>query len=487
MRRVLVTGATGYIGGRLVPRLLEKGFCVRCLARDPARLRGRTWFDQVEVVRGDVTDAESLVGVMDGVEAAYYMVHSMGDTAAFHDRDLTAARNFSEATRDGGVSRILYLGGLGDASDELSEHLQSRQETGEALKSAGVPVTEFRAAIVVGSGSVSFEMIRNLTERLPVMVCPSWVFSRVQPIAIRDVLAYLVEALGAPASAGRVIEIGGAEVLTYGEMMTVFAEVRGLKRLLVPVPVLTPRLSSYWVHWTTPIPAEISRPLIEGLRNEVIVRTRDAQELFPEILPLSYREAVAVTLARLDDGDPETWWSDSVGSSQGDRAPVEMVTRDGMVMERRTRSVAVSAERVFATFCGIGGKRGWLYGNWLWEIRGLMDRLVGGVGLRRGRRDPDLLRVGDALDFWRVEDVKSGRSVRLRAEMKVPGNAWLEFDVEPESDDRSLLNQVAYFAPKGLLGLMYWYALYPVHRFIFSGMIDRLVSLAEKGESPGTR
>lgn len=478
-RTILVTGATGYIGGRLVPRLLEEGYRVRCLARDPGRLAGRRWSDSVEGVRGDVTDPDSLAGVFDGVYAAYYMIHSMGDTDEFHDRDMAAARNFSEAAAKAGVERIVYLGGLGDADDELSEHLKSRQETGEALKAGGVPVTEFRAAIVVGSGSVSFEMIRSLTERLPIMVCPKWVYSRVQPIGIRNVLDYLTAALTTPESADKVIEIGGADVLTYGEMMTAYAEVRGLRRLLIPVPVLTPRLSSYWVHWMTPIPAEISKPLIEGLKNEVIVRGDLAERLFPNVERLDYRTAVGRSVARLDDGDPETWWSDAVSSSQGDVAPVEMTTRDGMVYERRTRTVNASQARVFDAFCQIGGKNGWLYANWAWEIRGWLDRLVGGVGLRRGRRDPDRLRVGDALDFWRVEDVKPGRSIRLRAEMKVPGNAWLEFDVEQLSDGVSRLNQCAYFAPKGLFGLLYWYAFYPMHRFIFSGMIDGLVRRAE--------
>jgi uncharacterized protein YbjT (DUF2867 family) len=477
---ILVTGATGYIGGRLVPKLLEDGYSVRCLARNPGRLAGRVWRDRVDCVRGDVTDAASLAGVFDGVEAAYYMIHSMGDTAQFHDRDLAAARNFSHAAQAAGVKRIIYLGGLGDDSDRLSEHLKSRQETGEALRSGGVPITEFRAAIVVGSGSVSFEMIRNLTERLPIMVCPRWVFTRVQPISVRTVVDYLVGALSTPDSEGQVIEIGGQDVLTYGEMMKLYAEVRGLKRAVVSVPVLTPRLSSYWVHWTTPIPAEIARPLIEGLKNEVIVRDDKAERLFPNVERLNYRTAVARALDRLEHGDAETWWSDAMATSLGDVAPVELTVQDGMVRERRTALVEAPAQDVFKTFCGIGGRRGWLYGNWLWRIRGFMDRMVGGVGLRRGRRDPDHLRPGDALDFWRVEDVKEDRSIRLRAEMKVPGNAWLEFDVEPQPDGTSRLNQCATFAPKGLSGLLYWYALYPTHRVIFSGMIAKLVEIAER-------
>jgi len=309
-QKILVTGATGYIGGRLVPVLLESGYSVRVLVRDPVRLEGRSWHDQVEIVTGDVLKPETLTKVFAGVSAAYYLIHSMTGSDDFHQRDLLAARHFGDAAKAAGVARIIYLGGLGDPKADLSEHLQSRQDTGRALAKAGVPVTEFRAAIIVGSGSISFEMIRYLTERIPVMICPRWVFTRVQPIAIQDVLTYLVAALEKPDSSGRVIEIGGTDVITYGEMMKGYAAARGLKRAMISVPVLTPRLSSYWVHWMTPVPAAITRPLVEGLRNEVIVRDNLADRLFPEIRPVDYKTALEHALARLELAQVETRWTD---------------------------------------------------------------------------------------------------------------------------------------------------------------------------------
>ena len=477
---VLVTGATGYVGGRLVPRLLEGGYPVRVMVRDSSRLQGRPWRDQVEIVQGDVLDISSLAPAMNGVGMAYYLVHSMSGHQDFHERDLVAARNFGAAAKAAGIQRIIYLGGLGDPNAALSQHLRSRQATGQALGESGVPVTEFRSAIVVGSGSVSFEMIRNLTERLPAMICPRWVYTRVQPIAIRNVMDYLVAALETPASAGRILEIGGADVLTYGDMMKQYAEVRGLRRWLVPVPVLTPRLSSYWVHWMTPVPAEIARPLIDGLRNEVIVRDDTARHLFPGIQPMDYREAVARALAKLNAAEVETAWSDAMASSRGDRPSLVLKNQEGMIMERRQQEVVASPERVYATFSALGGEVGWLYWNWSWRVRGWVDRLAGGVGLRRGRRHPTEVRVGDAVDFWRVESVEPGRQLRLRAEMKVPGRAWLQFEVKPLDDGRSSLEQTAFFAPKGLFGLVYWYLLYPVHAYIFSGLIQ---SVAQKAEA----
>ncbi len=476
---VLVTGATGYIGGRLVPHLIQTGYRVRVLVRDASRLQGRFWAGQVEVVQGDVLDPSSLPPAMQGVFAAYYLIHSMSGKD-FHERDLAAARNFGAAAAAAGVQRILYLGGLGDPDADLSMHLRSRQQTGQALSASGVPVTEFRSAIVVGSGSVSFEMIRNLTERLPAMICPQWVYTRVQPIAIRDVLDYLVAALAVDQSAGRIIEIGGTDVLTYAEMMLQYAEVRGLRRWLISVPVLTPRLSSYWVHWMTPVPAEIARPLIEGLRNEVIVRDDAAAHLFPAIHPMNYRTAVARALAKLDAGQVETAWSDALASSRGDQPSVELKNQEGMIIERRQAEVSASAHDVFSAFTQLGGERGWLYWNWAWQVRGIVDRLVGGVGFRRGRRHPAEVRPGDALDFWRVEAVEMDRSLRLRAEMKVPGRAWLLFEARPQGGEKTLLQQTAFFAPKGLSGLLYWYLLYPVHRLIFSGLIRNLAAQAEQ-------
>jgi uncharacterized protein YbjT (DUF2867 family)/uncharacterized protein YndB with AHSA1/START domain len=476
---VLVTGATGYIGGRLVPRLLDMGCRVRCLVRDPARLQGRPWHSAVEIVAGDVLQPATLAQAMQGVEVAYYLIHSLGAGADFHQRDLIAARNFSVEANAAGVKRIIYLGGLAEASPTLSEHLRSRQQTGDFLRSGGVPVTEFRAGVIVGSSSLSFEMIRYLTERVPVMICPRWVYTRTQPIGIREVLEYLMAALTVPESSGQIIEIGGSEVVTYGDMMMIYAEVRGLKRWMVPVPVLTPWLSSHWVNLVTPIPAVIARPLIEGMRNENIVRDPSARRLFPKIQPVNYRTSVERALNRLQASSIETAWSDALSTSQSDLPPVILTNQEGMILEHRQRIIDASPADIYKVFTGVGGRRGWFYMNWAWEIRGLLDRLIGGVGLRRGRRDPDELRVGDALDFWRVEAVEPEKLLRLRAEMKVPGLAWLQFQVTRREDGQSLLVQTAFFAPKGLFGWLYWYALYPIHRIIFSGFIDQIAQRAK--------
>lgn len=478
-RSILVTGATGYVGGRLVPRLLAAGQRVRCLVRDPARLEGRAWLGQVELATGDVLKPESLAAAMRGVQVVYYLVHSLGGGGDFSGRDLKAARNCANAAKDAGVERIVYLGGLGDPKTDLSQHLRSRQETGAALREAGVPVTEFRAAVIVGSGSLSFEMIRYLTERLPVMICPKWVFTRIQPIAIRNVLDYLVATLDCPASAGRILEIGGQDVITYAGMMKGYAQARGLKRHLLAVPVLSPRLSSYWVHLVTPIPANIAQPLIKGLGNEVIVRDATAQKIFPAIEPLDYTTAVRLALGKLGSRDVETAWSDALTSSQGDKTPVSLISSEGMIIERRQHLVSAPPKAVYRSFAGLGGERGWLYLDWTWQIRGHLDRLFGGVGMRRGRRDPEELRAGDPLDFWRVEKVEPGQLIRLRAEMKVPGRAWLEFKALAQGQDKTLLAQTAFFEPKGLFGLLYWYALYPVHSLIFSGMIRKIGERAE--------
>lgn len=482
MRTILVTGVTGYIGGRLAPLLLQAGYSVRVMARDSTRLSGRGWVNQVQVIEADVFNPESLLQAMEGVEVAYYLIHSMSGSADFHERDQIAARNFSQAARQAGVQRIIYLGGLGDPQSDLSRHLRSRQLTGEALRESGVPVTEFRAAVIVGSGSLSFEMVRYLTERVPIMVCPRWVFTRIQPIAVQDVLDYLLAAIETPASAGRIIEIGGADVLTYGEMMLGYASERNLKRMLLPVPVLTPRLSSYWVHWVTPIPAAIARPLIEGLRNEVVVRSPEASQIFPQIQPIGYQQAVHNALENPTAGAIETVWSDALSSSQGDRPAVNLAQEQGMILEQRSLMVSEQPAKLYQVFSGLGGKRGWLTFNFAWQLRGALDRLIGGVGMRRGRRDPDDLRVGDAVDFWRVEAVEPGRLVRLRAEMKVPGKAWLQFEAQASQNGQTNLIQTAFFEPKGLFGLAYWYLLYPIHAYIFSGMITEIAHSAAQSK-----
>ena len=472
---ILVTGATGYIGGRLVPRLLAAGHHVVCLAREPGRLAGRRW-DGVEVQQGDVLDFAGLPSVLQGVEVAYYLVHSMAEGArGFEQRDDRAAHNFGRAAREAGVQRIIYLGGLGAGEAGLSPHLASRQHVGDVLRASGVPVTEFRAAVVIGSGSISFEMIRYLTERLPVMITPRWVTTRCQPIAIDDLLDYLVLCLSEALSVGRTFEIGGPDVLTYGDMMRQYAAASHLRRWLIPVPVLTPRLSSYWVDLVTPIPASYSHPLIEGLRSEVVVHDSGAQELFRlDLIP--YQAAVRRALDLTRAGRVETYWAEAQGSL---RPGANLKVTEGMIVERRRVETPAPPEAVFAAFAGVGGERGWYYEDWLWRLRGLLDRLVGGPGMRRGRRSPDDLRPGDALDFWRVEAVEANRLVRLRAEMKTPGPAWLQFEAEPRAEGGTVLIQTAFFQPHGLAGLGYWYGLYPVHQRIFSGLAAAVARRAE--------
>lgn len=485
---ILVTGATGYVGGRLVPRLLAAGYRVRCLARDPGRLAGRAW-PGAEIVAGDVLAPDTLLPAMAGVSTAYYLVHSMAEgEQGFAERDRTAAANFAQAAAEAGVQRIIYLGGLGQggggaqgSQGSLSRHLRSRQEVGDVLRRGTVPVTELRAAVVVGAGSMSFEMIRYLTERVPVMVTPSWVKTPCQPIAIRDLLSYLLACLQEPRSTGRVIEIGGADVITYGEMMMIYARVRGLRRVMLPVPVLTPRLSSYWVGLVTPIPSSYARPLIEGLRNPVVVRDGSAAELFPAIKPMSYEDAVQLAVQRTTLHQVETSWTSSLSvAPYVNPVGTTLESVEGMLLERRVAEVRADAATVFRVFSGIGGRRGWLYANWTWRLRGIADRLIGGVGMRRGRRDPNTLVPGDALDWWRVEAVQPNSLLRLRAEMKLPGRGWLEFSVEPHGEGGARLSQTAYFQPTGLSGVVYWYGLYPIHRLIFSGMLAAIVRRAER-------
>ncbi len=475
--RVLVTGATGYIGGRLVPALIAAGHRVRCLVRDPARIEGR--FTGVEIARGDVFDFASLREALRGCDAAYYLVHSMSDDRHdFTRRDREAAGLFGKAAAEAGVERIIYLGGLGVDAPRvaLSPHLRSRHEVGNELRAAGVPLTEFRAAIIVGSGSVSFEMLRYLTERLPVMIAPKWVRTRCQPIAVRDVISYLVAALVSDASAGRIVEIGGADVLEYRELMMRYASIRGLARRIVVVPYFSPRLSSRWIHLVTPIPASIAQPLVEGLFNEVVVRDDAARRLFPQIVPIGYDVAVRRALDRYGSTGPATTWFDAfdVKTLPGEFSG----SAQGMLIDRRERRSTASADDLFRVFSSLGGAKGWLYADWLWELRGVLDRLVGGIGTRRGRRSAETLRLGDAVDFWRVEAYRPHELLRLRAEMKLPGYAWLEFEAIG-AEDGSSLRQTAFFEPRGAFGLLYWYGVLPFHELIFGNMATRIVREAE--------
>lgn len=474
---ILVTGATGYVGGRLVPRLLEAGHRVRVLVRDPARLHGRPWLEQVEVVTGDALTPGALTEALKGVSVAYYLIHGKQGGRVSAERDLTVARNFADAARDAGIEHIVYLGELVDPTADLSPYLRARHETGYILRSSSVPVTEFRAGMIVGSGSVLFEMVRYLSEREPVLVCPAWFFSQAQPIAIRDVLSYLLAALDTPEAVGRLVEIGGPTRLTYADMLLEYARERGLKRHLIRTPFYAPRLSAYWVHMVTPIHWRLVLPLIEGLRAQLIVRNEAAKSLFPQVKPIDFRTAVHLALGRIQRDNVETSWSDALVTTAGDIKPYTFTVEDGMFIERRQALLDLDPEAVFRSYMGIGGERGWLYMDWAWGIRGWMDKAVGGVGLRRGRRHPDEVYAGESLDFWRVEQVESDRLLRLRAEMKLPGKAWLEFKSEPK-DDKTLFTVTAYFAPYGLFGFLYWYAMWIPHRFIFDGLTDRLASRA---------
>lgn len=485
-QHILLTGATGYIGGRLAPRLLGRGHTLRCLVRDPDRLAGLDWTDRAEMVEGDVLKPDTLPSAMEGVDTAYYLIHSMAAGEGFAERDRRAAENFGRAAKAAGVGRVIYLGGIEPAGNDTSTHLQSRLETGEVLRQAGPPLTEFRAAVIVGSGSASFELIRHLTERVPVMITPKWVLTETQPIAIRDVLCYLMDALDIPETTGRVVEIGGPEVLTYEEMFKTYAAVRGLKRTVVHVPFLTPKLSSLWAGLVTPISPAIARPLIEGLKSEVVVTNPSGMDLF-NVEPLPYEAAVRLALGRFRHDAVETSWSGSLSSSLGGGVAHELTSEEGLIRDRRELTVAASPESVFAVVKAIGGENGWLYGNPLWTIRGLMDQFVGGPGLQRGRRHRSDVRVGEAIDFWRVEEIEENRLLRLRAEMKVPGRAWLQFEIEPcppapDGTPSSRIVQTAFYEPKGLLGLAYWYAILPVHPSIFKGMIRELGRRAEKRE-----
>lgn len=472
--RILLTGATGYVGGQLAPRLLAAGYNIRAMVRRRPERRFQPWQEAVELVEADPLRPDSLPAALEGVRIAYYLIHSMTGGPAFRDRDIRAARHFGEAARTAGVQRILYLGGLGDDRADLSEHLRSRHETGDALREAGVAVTEFQAAIIVGSGSISFEMVRYLTERLPVMICPRWVFTKVQPIAIDDVLTYLVAALENPATADQIIEIGGSDVMTYGDMMIRYGQVRGLRRHLIRVPVLTPRLSSYWIHWVTPIQAAYARPLIEGLRNEVIVRDDKARTLMPEVQPVDYATAVRRALHELNADHACQAIERHADHPRTPLESVQRLNREGMIVERRRLTAEASPATAYRAFSSLGGRKGWLCLNWIWRLRGLIDRLVGGPGLRRVRPSRDDLREGDVVDCYRVERIEKNRLIRLRIEMRLPGEGWLQFQATPRPPSRSEIVLTVIFAPKGLAGLVYWYAARPIHAIIFTCMLNRL-------------
>jgi uncharacterized protein YbjT (DUF2867 family) len=474
---ILLTGATGYVGGRLLPRLVQEGYRVRCLAREPNHLRGRISAG-VELAQGDVLDGPSLIGPMEKVDAAFYLVHSMGTPGSFETSDRLAAENFGTAARAAGVQRIIYLGGLAEQTSALSPHLRSRHEVGELLRASGVSVIELRASIIIGSGSLSFEMIRALVERLPIMVTPRWVRVKAQPIFIGDVLAYLMAALKLKGNGSRVFEIGGPDVVSYGDLMREYAQQRGLRRWMIPVPVLTPRLSSLWLGLVTPLYARVGRELADSMRHPTVVRDGAALQEF-SVRPVGVPDAIARALRNEDAEFAQTRWSDSLSATCSTRSWGGLRFGSRLV-DSRTVTVAASPAAAFSAVERIGGNNGWYYAQWLWRLRGWLDLLVGGVGMRRGRRHPFRLAVGDVLDCWRVESVEGGSRLRLAAEMRLPGRAWLEFEVQPGlSGEETRIRQTATFDPLGLTGLAYWYAVWPLHQLVFAGMLKGLASEAE--------
>jgi len=478
---ILVAGASGAIGRRLVPRLEALGHHVICLVRNPDRLNHHGW-ENVEIRQGDLLELDSLGEVMIGVEAAYYLVNSMADgVRGFIERDYTAAENFSAAAREAGVKRIIYLGGLGECNKFISPHLEARQRVGDMLRSSGVPVTEFRAAIVIGSGSMSFEMIRYLTERLPILFTPKWITTLCQPIAINNVMDYLTLSLSEPRSINSIFEIGGPDILTYEDIMLGYATVRQLNRRLVNLPILTTRMLSIGADVVTPLPFPYLQILIEGLKSEVVVRDPSAREVF-DVQLIPYAHAVQQALDRTGQGEVEAYWNGGKAGIMHGRTHKET---EGMFIEQRRLETPAEPEAVYNAFAGLGGSEGWYFADWLWQVRGLFDRLVGGPGMQRGRRSQVEIQAGEVLGGYRVETVETGHLIRLRNEMKAPGPAWMQFEVQAGANGGSLYIQTAFFEPHGLIGLVYWYALYPFHQIIFNGLAWAIVKRAEaegKGE-----
>lgn len=485
-KKVAVLGATGYVGARLVPRLLERGYRVNATSRNQTKLLNKPFagHPDVELLETDVQDSESLRRALDGCRQAFYFVHSMNaQSRDFSQADRQAAANMVEAARAAGVEQIIYLGGLGEDSPDLSRHLRSRYEVGQILQEGEVPVTTLRAAMIIGSGSASFEILRYLVDRLPVMITPRWVSVPTQPIAIKNALNYLIGCLEEEATIGKVLDTGGPEIVTYRDLMTIYAEEAGLdKRLIVPVPVFTPRLSSHWIHLVTPVPAYLGRPLAEGLRNPTICTDHEIETIIPQEL-LTCREAMRLALDRTQHHRVESHWTDA-----GKIWPVAWSSSSdpewaGGTIYEDSREIVLDAspQEIWKPIVRIGGTTGYYYGDWLWRLRGIMDKLFGGVGLRRGRRDPERIYPGDVLDFWRVKHVEPDRHLILVAEMKLPGEAVLEFVIEPREDGRTALRQTAKFLPHGLMGIAYWHMVMPLHDIVFDGMLRGIANTIRSG------
>jgi len=466
-KTVLITGATGYVGGRLLPLLEKEGYSVTCLVRTPSNIQGKV-SKYTKVVAGDVLDSDSLEGKFENIDTCFYLIHSMGQASGFEDLDRQAASNFGQAAKQAGVKRIIYLGGLGDESEGLSSHLRSRHEVGRILKESGVLTIELRASIVIGSGSLSFEMVRALTEKLPIMITPQWVNIKAQPIGIQDLLRYLQGAVELPLKKSRIIEIGGGEKVSYLDLMREYARIRGLKRIMIPVPVLTPGISSLWLGLVTPLFARIGRKLVDSIRHKTVVQDPTGMSLF-NIQQRGVAEIMLEALANENEDFASTYWYDSISSS-GLSNGYGGARINSRLIDSRDILIDVPEVQAFNPIANIGGENGWYAYNWLWQIRGIIDMLTGGVGMRRKRPQGRALQVGDSLDFWRVEVVDPPRRLRLRAEMKVPGNAWLTFNISP-TESGVQINQTAEFYPRGLMGLIYWYGIYPIHALVFRGMI----------------
>ncbi len=473
-KNILITGATGYIGSRLLKELKKTDYSISCLARKPEYLTSRVP-GNIKVIKGDVLNTESLEKALKGIDTAFYFVHSMGNKDSFEELDRVGAQNFAQAAEKMNVKRIIYLGGLGDSSKKLSQHLESRHETGEILRSYKTQVIEFRSSVVIGAGSLSFELIRALVEKLPIMTTPRWVYVETQPILINDLLDYLTGAIDKEFEGNKIFEIGCEDIVTYGDLMKIYADHRGLKRYIIPVPVLTPWLSSLWLGLVTPIYARIGRKIIDSLKYSTVVKDHSVDNYF-DIKPKNVSESVRIALDDEEKKFHQNDWQQSLSSTNTLKSwgGKKFGSR---IVDTHSQTTDLSKEKLFVPVKNIGGKNGWYYADWLWKLRGYIDIAFGGVGMRRSRSEDEEIRVGDIIDWWRVEEYRENEVLRLYSEMKLPGRAWLEFKVK-EKNDHSIIEQTAIFDPVGLSGLLYWYALYPIHNIIFSGMVKNIVQKA---------
>lgn len=468
--KILLTGSTGYVGGRLLKKLLEKGFQIKCLARNPKNIPFSN-HQNLTFTKADLLDFESINKALANTDVAFYLAHSLGSAKDFEEKERICAKNFAEAAKKSSIKKIIYLGGLGD-DDNLSPHLQSRQEVGKILRESGINVIEFRASIIIGSGSLSYEMVRALVHKLPIMITPTWVRAKAQPISIEDVLLYLESAIFLEVEDHKIFEIGGPDIVSYMGIMKAYAEARGIKRLMIPVPFLTPYLSSLWLGLVTPLYARIGRKLIDSIRHDTLVNNKSVDQYF-KIKPRGLKESIKRALINEDKKFAQTKWHNALSSS-GERKSWEGIKFGSRIIDSRKVELNCSLSSAFKPIREIGGENGWYYANWAWEIRGFIDLLFGGVGTRRGRRSSETLSVGETLDFWRVEEFKDNHLLRLKAEMKLPGRAWLQFEVSKKEDELCIIQQTAIFDPIGLMGISYWYILYPLHKLIFAGMLKEI-------------